>query len=108
MVAFGQRSKIDQFRPHKLHSVPHLDAFHLIGTKFDVDILFDPRNMRVEDFFIFLKFQDGRRRSKFDFRQNFGSKITFWLGKWIPFIRFGQNLAGSSEVRTTGPWKQAY
>ena len=22
------------------------------------------------------------------------SKIAFWLGKWIPFIRFGQNLAG--------------
>ena len=30
---------------------------------------------------------------KIEFRHNFGSKITFRLGKWIPLIRFGQNLA---------------
>ena len=31
---------------------------------------------------------------KIEIRHNFGSKIKFRLGKWIPFIRFGQNLAG--------------
>ena len=59
-----------------------------------MDILLDPRNKLVEEFFIFLKIQDGRWRSKIEFRHNFGSKFTFRLGKWIPFIRFGQNLAG--------------
>ena len=72
----------------------NLDLVHRIQTKFGMDILLDPRNKLVEEFFIFLKIQDGRRRSKIEFRHNFGSKFTFRLGKWIPFIRFGQNLAG--------------
>ena len=42
----------------------HLDPVHLIWTKFGMDILVDPRNKPVEGFFIFLKIQDGRRRSK--------------------------------------------
>ena len=58
-----------------------------------MDTLLDPRNNPVEEFFIFIKIQDGCRRSKIEFRHNFGSKITFRLGKWIPLIRFGQNLA---------------
>ena len=70
----------------------NLDSVHRIQTKFGMDILLDPRNKLVEEFFIFLKIQDGRRRSKIEFRHNFGSKFTFRLGKWIPFIRFGQNL----------------
>ena len=72
----------------------NLDPVHRIQTKFSMDILLDPRNKLVEEFFIFLKIQDGRWRSKIEFRHNFGSKFTFRLGKWIPFIRFGQNLAG--------------
>ena len=71
----------------------NLDPVHRIQTKFGMDILLDPRNKLVEEFFIFLKIQDGRRRSKIEFRHNFGSKFTFRLGKWIPFIRFVQNLA---------------
>ena len=58
-----------------------------------MDTLLDPRNNPVEEFVIFIKIQDGCRRSKIEFRHNFGSKITFRLGKWIPLIRFGQNLA---------------
>ena len=46
-------------------------------TKFGMDILLDPRNTLVEEFFIFLKIHDGRRRSKIEFRHNFGSKFTF-------------------------------
>ena len=126
----------------------NLDPVHRIQTKFGMDILLDPRNKPAKEFFIFLKIQDGRRRSKIcdalyffnvlaitwiwfygsrqnlawtyyltlgtslwknfsfflkskmaaggqiEFRHNFGSKFTFRLGKWIPFIRFGQNLAG--------------
>ena len=49
-------------------------------------ILGDPR--------IFLKIQDGRRRSKVENRPNFTSQITFRLVIWIWFIQFGPNLAG--------------
>ena len=38
--------------------------FFLPYTKFGMDILHDPRNKPAEEFFIFLKIQDGRRRSK--------------------------------------------
>jgi hypothetical protein len=72
----------------------NLDPVHRIQTKFGMDILLDPRNKLEEEFFIFLKIQDGRWRSKIEFRHYLGSKFTFRLGKWIPFIRFGQNLAG--------------
>ena len=41
----------------------------------------------------FCKIQDGRRRSKFKNRPNLTPKITFWLSKSFPFIRFSQNLA---------------
>ena len=34
------------------------------STKFGMDILLDLRNKHVEEFLIFLKIQDGRRRSK--------------------------------------------
>ena len=42
----------------------NLDPVHRIQTKFGMDILLDPRNKPAEEFFIFLKIQDGRRRSK--------------------------------------------
>ena len=48
-------------------------------------ILVDPRNKPEEEFSIFLKMQYGRRRSKIEFRQTFGSKIKF---------RLEQNFAG--------------
>ena len=73
---------------------PHLDLVHPIWTIFGMDILLDPRNKPTEEICILLKIQDGRWRSKIEFQHNFGSKITFRLGKWIPLIRFGQNLAG--------------
>ena len=38
----------------------HLDPVCLIWTKFGMDILVDPRNKPAEEFFIFLKIQDGR------------------------------------------------
>ena len=42
----------------------NLDPVHRIHTKFGMDILLDPRNKPAKEFFIFLKIQDGRRRSK--------------------------------------------
>ena len=39
------------------------DLVHLIWTQFGMDILIDPRNKPAEEFFIFLKIQDGRQRS---------------------------------------------
>ena len=42
----------------------NFDTVHRIQTKFGMDILLDPRNKPAEEFFIFLKIQDGRRRSK--------------------------------------------
>ena len=70
-----------------------MDPFHPIWTEFGIDILHDFRNKPAVEFFIFLQIQDGRWWSKIEFQQNFGSKITFRLGKWIPFIQFGHNLA---------------
>ena len=59
-----------------------------------MDIPLDPRNKRADEFFIFLKIQDGRRRSKDQNRPNFTPQITFLLIIWIRFIRFGPNFAG--------------
>ena len=42
----------------------NLDPAHRIQTKFGMDILLDPWNKPAKEFFIFLKIQDGRRRSK--------------------------------------------
>ena len=42
----------------------NLDPVHRIQTKFCMDILLDPRSKPAEEFFFFLKIQDGRRRSK--------------------------------------------
>ena len=84
----------------------NLDPVHRIQTQFGIDILIDPRNKPAEEFFFFLKIQDSRRRSKIEFRHNFGSKFTFQLGKWIPFIRFGPNLAGRYySTLGTSLWK---
>ena len=56
-------------------------------------ILHDPRNKPAEEFFIFLKIQVGRRRSKVKNRSNLTPQITFRLRIWIRLIRFGQYLA---------------
>ena len=40
----------------------NLHPVHRIQTKFGIDILLDPRNNPAEEFFIFLKIQDGRSR----------------------------------------------
>ena len=48
----------------------HLDPVHLIWTKFGMDKQVDPRNKPVGEFFIFLKIQDGRLRSKVQNRPN--------------------------------------
>ena len=71
----------------------HLDPVHLIWTKFGMDKQVDPRNKPVGEFFIFLKIQDGRLRSKVQNRPNLTLQITFRLGIWIRFIGFRQNLA---------------
>ena len=71
----------------------NLDPAHLIWTKFGMDIQLDPRNKPAEEFFIFLKIQDGLRRSKVQNRSNLTPQITFRLWIWIWLIRFGQYLA---------------
>ena len=71
----------------------HMDPIHQIWTKFGMDIPLDPRNKPVEAFFIFLKIQDGRRRSKVQHRPNFTPQITFRLRIWIRFIWSRQYLA---------------
>ena len=48
----------------------NLDPVHLIWTKFGMDMQFDLRNKPTEEFSIFLKIQDGRRRSKVQNRSN--------------------------------------
>ena len=53
----------------------------------------------MEEYFIFLKIQDGRRLSKIEFLHNFGSQITFWICKWIPFIRFDKKFHFSQNPR---------
>ena len=85
----------------------NLDPVHRIQTKFGMDILLDPRNKLVEEFFIFLKIQDGRRRSKIEFRHNFCSKFTFRLGICIRFIGFRQTLAWTYHLTLgTSLWKR--
>ena len=42
----------------------NLNPVYRIQAKFGMDILLNPRNKPVEEFFIFLKIQDGRRRPK--------------------------------------------
>ena len=61
-----------------------------------MDILLEPKNKSTQEFLIYRKILDGRQGSKVQNRPNFTPvtpQITFWLGIWISFIRFGQNLA---------------
>ena len=62
-------------------------------TKIGMDMVFDPKNKPTEEFFIFLKIQDGGLRPKVQNRSNLTLQITFWLGIWIRFIGSRQNLA---------------
>ena len=66
------------------------DPVHLIWTEFGMDILLDHRKTPAEEFLIFLKIQEGHRRSKVQNRPNLTPQITFRLCMWIRFIRFGQ------------------
>ena len=67
----------------------YLDPVHLIWTKFGMDILLDPRNKPVKEFFIFLKIQDRRRRSKICDALYFFNVFAI---TWIRFIGSRQNL----------------
>ena len=61
------RSKVQNrpnFTPQITFFCNNLDLVHRIQTKFGMDILLHSRNKHAEEFFIFLKVQDGRRRSK--------------------------------------------
>jgi len=58
-----------------------------------MDILLDPKNKSAQEFLIYRKIQDGRRGLKVQNRPNLTPEITFWLGIWILFMKFGQNLA---------------
>ena len=93
MAARGQRSKIDQIWPTNHILARHLVPVHQIWTKFCMNILLDPLNKPAQQFLIYRKIQDGRWGSKVQNLPNLTSQITFRLGIWIWFIRFGQNLA---------------
>ena len=67
----------------------NLDPAHLIWTKFGMDMQLDPRNKPAEEFFIFLKNQDGPRRSKVQNRSNLTPQFTSRLRISIRLIRFG-------------------
>ena len=58
-----------------------------------MDLVFDPKNKATDELLIFLKIQDCGLRSKVQNRLDLTPQITFWLCIWIPFVRFGQNLA---------------
>ena len=83
----------------------NFDTVHRIQTKFGMDILLDPRNKPAKEFFIFLKIQDGRRRSKIFDALYFFSSL---LGIWIPFIGFSQNLACFSLILTSHRTRELY
>ena len=69
------------------------DPVHPIYTKFGMDILLDIRNKPADEFFIFIKIQDGRRRSKVQNWPNLTLEITFRPGIRILLIQYGQNVA---------------
>ena len=74
-------------------SARHLDLVHQILTKLGMTVLLDHTNKFVQDFLSLHKIQYGRLRSNVQNQPNLTPKITFWLGNWISFIRFKQNLA---------------
>ena len=84
-----RRSKV-QNRPKNHIFCNNLDPVHWIQTKFGMDILLDPRNKPAKEFFIFLKIQDGRRRSQICDAFHFFNVFAII---WIRFIGSRQNLA---------------
>ena len=64
----------------------NLECSISIWTKIGMDMVFDPKNKPTEEFFIFLKIQDGGLRSKVQNRPNLTPQITFRLGICIPFV----------------------
>jgi hypothetical protein len=82
----------------------NLHPVHRIQTKFGMDILLDPRYKPAEEFFIFLKIQDGRLRSKVQNRPHFTHKSHFGSS----FGSGSSNLDQIWQVDTTQPKEQAY
>ena len=70
LVIFMKICDFTKFDPTNYITARHLNPVHPIWTKFDMNIKVDPRNKAVEEFLIFLKIQDGRRRSKIEFWLN--------------------------------------
>ena len=73
----------------------NLDPVHRIQTKFGMDILLDPRNKPAEEFFIFLKIQDGRRRSKI------ATRYTFSIFSWNPTFNLFFSMKEAKVLRTS-------
>ena len=64
LVFFMKICDFTKFDPANYISARHLNLVHPIWTKFGMDIQVDHRNKAAEEFLIFLKIQDGHRRSK--------------------------------------------
>ena len=79
LVIFMKICDFTKFDPANYISARHLNLVHPIWTKFGMDIQVDHRNKAAEEFLIFLKIQDGHRRSKIEFRQNLlKNRISAW------------------------------
>ncbi len=88
-VTGGGGEKWEEEQPAKLFFFNNLDPVHRIQTKFGMDILRDPWNKPAKEFFIFLKIQDGRRRSK-----KFAMRYTYGLRTKKPLGRIGPCTSG--------------
>ena len=69
----------------------HLDPVHPIWTKISMNMVFDPKNKPIEEFFIFLKIQDGGIWLKVQNRPNLTLQITVRLDICIPFRELDSN-----------------
>ena len=86
MATFGKGPKATK-SDHTNHILSrHLDPVHPSWTKFGMDILLNLKNKPVEEFFFFLKIQDGRRAGgqKLNFDKISAQKSPFGLanGSW--------------------------
>jgi hypothetical protein len=85
--------KSTKFDPTNHISAQHLDLVHQILTEFGMDILLDLSNKlakRISHLSLNPRWPPGVKGPKLT---KFTPQITFRLGIWISFIRFGQNLA---------------
>ena len=60
-----------------------------------MDIVFDPLNKPTQEYYFFSKFKMAAfgQTQRFKIDQIRPYQITFWLGVWSLFVRFGQILA---------------